>query len=167
MCRLKAKCKVFLYLTSTCHEEWTYSSRHSQLRFSWRWVVRFISGERAPGTVEVGTGRAPDLLWTLWISQNSVVRAGSRRKFPSSTSQYRLYRQYRQYRMRLVLHLTEKAESSQFPGSCNAVATRVSRRKIRMNLLNANMYYLGKCKAISLQAWTGPEGSRRLRVPDF
>jgi hypothetical protein len=22
-------------------------------------------------------------------------------------------------------------------------------------------------KAISLQAWTGPEGSRRLRLPDF
>ena len=30
---------------------------------------------------------------------------------------------------------------------------------------------LGKCKgkgkAISLQAWTGPEGSRRLRLSDF
>ena len=25
----------------------------------------------------------------------------------------------------------------------------------------------GKCKAILLQAWTGPEGSRRLRFPDF
>jgi len=24
-----------------------------------------------------------------------------------------------------------------------------------------------KAKAISLQAWTGPEGSRRLRLPDF
>jgi hypothetical protein len=24
-----------------------------------------------------------------------------------------------------------------------------------------------KVKAISLQAWTGPEGSRRLRLPDF
>jgi len=27
--------------------------------------------------------------------------------------------------------------------------------------------YKGKGKAISLQAWTGPEGSRRLRLPDF
>jgi hypothetical protein len=30
--------------------------------------------------------------------------------------------------------------------------------------------YLGskvKGKAIPLQAWTGPEGSRRLRLPDF
>jgi len=25
----------------------------------------------------------------------------------------------------------------------------------------------GKGKAISLQAWTGPEGSRRFRLPDF
>jgi hypothetical protein len=25
----------------------------------------------------------------------------------------------------------------------------------------------GKSKAIPLQAWTGPEGSRRLRLPDF
>ena len=25
----------------------------------------------------------------------------------------------------------------------------------------------GKGKAIPLQAWTGPEGSRRLRFPDF
>ena len=27
--------------------------------------------------------------------------------------------------------------------------------------------YNGKGKAIPLQAWTGPEGSRRLRLPDF
>ena len=29
--------------------------------------------------------------------------------------------------------------------------------------------YLGKCKgkAVPLQAWTGPEGSRNLRFPDF
>jgi len=29
------------------------------------------------------------------------------------------------------------------------------------------MYYVGKCKPIPLEAWTGPEGSRRLRLPDF
>ena len=28
-------------------------------------------------------------------------------------------------------------------------------------------YGKGKSKAIPLQAWTGPEGSRRLRFPDF
>jgi hypothetical protein len=33
-------------------------------------------------------------------------------------------------------------------------------------------YLVGKCikvkgKAIPLQAWTGPEGSRRFRLPDF
>jgi hypothetical protein len=27
--------------------------------------------------------------------------------------------------------------------------------------------YNGKGKAIPLQAWTGPRGSRRLRLPDF
>jgi len=27
--------------------------------------------------------------------------------------------------------------------------------------------YKGKGKAIPLQTWTGPEGSRRLRLPDF
>ena len=26
---------------------------------------------------------------------------------------------------------------------------------------------LGKGKTIPLQAWTGPEGTRRLRLPDF
>jgi hypothetical protein len=29
------------------------------------------------------------------------------------------------------------------------------------------MYVKGKCKTIPLQAWTGPESSRRLRLPDF
>jgi len=27
--------------------------------------------------------------------------------------------------------------------------------------------YTGKGKTIPLQTWTGPEGSRRLRLPDF
>jgi len=30
-----------------------------------------------------------------------------------------------------------------------------------------NSEYAGVKKAIPLQAWTGPEGSRRLRLPDF
>ena len=29
------------------------------------------------------------------------------------------------------------------------------------------LYYPVKGKAIPLQAWKGPEGSRRLRLPDF
>jgi hypothetical protein len=28
-------------------------------------------------------------------------------------------------------------------------------------------FYYGKGKAVPLRAWTGPEGSRRLRLPDF
>jgi hypothetical protein len=30
-----------------------------------------------------------------------------------------------------------------------------------------NSWVWNKCKAIQLQAWSGPEGSRRLRLPDF
>jgi hypothetical protein len=33
--------------------------------------------------------------------------------------------------------------------------------------LVVQLKYKSKCKAIPLQAWTGPEGSRKLRVPDF
>jgi hypothetical protein len=28
-------------------------------------------------------------------------------------------------------------------------------------------FYISKGKSVQLQAWTGPEGSRRLRLPDF
>jgi hypothetical protein len=34
-------------------------------------------------------------------------------------------------------------------------------------LVNAVMNHIGKGKTIPLQALTGPEGSRRLRLPDF
>jgi hypothetical protein len=33
--------------------------------------------------------------------------------------------------------------------------------------LTINIEGKGKGKAIPLQAWTGPEGFRRLRLPDF
>jgi hypothetical protein len=29
------------------------------------------------------------------------------------------------------------------------------------------VFWVGKSKAVALQAWTGPEGSRKLRLPDF
>jgi len=40
------------------------------------------------------------------------------------------------------------------------------KRRMLCNKLQFKFY---KCrgKAIPLQAWTGPEGSRRLRLPDF
>jgi hypothetical protein len=37
---------------------------------------------------------------------------------------------------------------------------------ISTKLLN-RLQCAGKGKAIPLKAWTGPEGSRRLRLPDF
>jgi hypothetical protein len=33
--------------------------------------------------------------------------------------------------------------------------------------INIILKWIGKGKAIPLQAWTGPEGSRRSRLPDF
>ena len=36
-----------------------------------------------------------------------------------------------------------------------------------ISYLQAKVCLKGKGKAIPLQAWTGPEGSRRLRLPDF
>jgi len=35
------------------------------------------------------------------------------------------------------------------------------------NLKNVYLSRKGKGKAVPLQAWTGPEGSRKLRFPDF
>jgi len=48
-------------------------------------------------------------------------------------------------------------------------------RKLRCYLIQNNktisqytiFCYLKKCKAVPLQAWSGPEGSGKLRVPDF
>ena len=39
-------------------------------------------------------------------------------------------------------------------------------RRISLQVGHSLLYY-GKGKAIPLQAWTGPEGSRRVRLPDF
>jgi hypothetical protein len=38
---------------------------------------------------------------------------------------------------------------------------------IKSNIYTSSIYNSKKAKAIPLQAWTGPEGSRRLRLPDF
>jgi len=35
------------------------------------------------------------------------------------------------------------------------------------NLHSSIFRHKGKGKAIPLEAWTGPEGSRRMRLPDF
>jgi len=46
---------------------------------------------------------------------------------------------------------------------CKTAADFNSERKTLYRHTKGN----GKGKAIPLQAWTGPEGSRRLRLPDF
>jgi hypothetical protein len=38
---------------------------------------------------------------------------------------------------------------------------------IYVNLFHYSSKGKGKGKAVPLQAWTGPEGSRKLRLPDF
>jgi len=38
---------------------------------------------------------------------------------------------------------------------------RVRDKLVQWNLL------LGECTTTPVQAWTGPEGSRRVRIPDF
>jgi hypothetical protein len=40
-------------------------------------------------------------------------------------------------------------------------------RFIKIHKSTKSVYSKGKGKAIPLQAWAGPEGSRRLRLPDF
>jgi len=37
----------------------------------------------------------------------------------------------------------------------------------KIKLTKSNVVHHGKGKAIPLQVWTGPKGSRRLRLPDF
>jgi len=39
--------------------------------------------------------------------------------------------------------------------------------KDKITCVNGKYYLKGKGKAIPLQSWTGPEGSRRLKVPHF
>jgi len=42
-------------------------------------------------------------------------------------------------------------------------------RKLEIHVSDVNRFHVRECKgkAIPLQAWTGLEGSRRLRSPDF
>jgi len=49
------------------------------------------------------------------------------------------------------------------------VDTDIRERGCNVALMNATGQCIlkGKGKVIPLQAWTGPEGSRRLRLPDF
>ena len=55
----------------------------------------------------------------------------------------------------VCLYLTDKT----FPASV--------RKSDFGRLVRKQSHYCCKSKAISLQAWTGSEGSRRMRIPDF
>jgi hypothetical protein len=38
---------------------------------------------------------------------------------------------------------------------------------LSQNFFNPVFLFVCKCKEVPLQAWSGPEGSRKLRLPDF
>jgi len=48
------------------------------------------------------------------------------------------------------------------------ILTTLTHSLSKLNTISLqNTFNTGKGKAIPLQAWIGPEGSRRLRLPDF
>jgi hypothetical protein len=59
------------------------------------------------------------------------------------------------------------------PGACNSTTVEAARKEKRKQSYfkkirsDAHFCTLGIGKAIPLHAWTGPEGSRRLRLSDF
>jgi hypothetical protein len=57
--------------------------------------------------------------------------------------------------------------SQQLLLSQSTAVTAISRINRRLFCGNSISLLRGNGKAIPLQAWTGPEGSRRLRLPDF
>jgi len=72
--------------------------------------------------------------------------------------------------MYLTTHNTEQKTDFHAPGEIRTRnpswrAASVLRRRDRQ--IRHYSYVGKKGKAIPLQAWTGPEGSRRLRLPDF
>jgi len=53
-----------------------------------------------------------------------------------------------------------EAHRTELPQRTTAIDTSVA--------LNVRVvFHIGKGKTVPLQAWTGPEGSRKLRLPDF
>ena len=44
---------------------------------------------------------------------------------------------------------------------------RINCPRVLVNILPPLLSYKGKGKSVPLQAWSGPEGSRKLRFPDF
>ena len=56
-----------------------------------------------------------------------------------------------------------------YPGDNKAILEKSSNQRHKEGKSHVTPMFIGKGKgkAIPLQAWTGPEGSRRLRLPDF
>jgi hypothetical protein len=55
------------------------------------------------------------------------------------------------------------------PNTTNLIQyiTAKFRRREELYIFSIGLWFMGKDKAVPLQAWTGPEGSWSLRLPDF
>ena len=62
-----------------------------------------------------------------------------------------------------------KENDSNYDGNCTARHFRFGTYKIsgRWIFVDTSVHTKGKGKAVPLQAWRGPEGSRKFRLPDF
>jgi hypothetical protein len=78
-------------------------------------------------------------------------------KSPNNTSKWQMgfYSAFKG----LILHSFHKLEDHQFLAEFSCTSTKIPKSIVGTSE--------GKGKAIPLQAWTGPEGSRKLRLPDF
>ena len=68
----------------------------------------------------------------------------------------------------MMIMLKEKSRNIQFEAfHVFKVCDSVLRRRTTKEVCDMRGIVICKGKAVLLQAWTGPEGSRRLRLPDF
>jgi len=65
------------------------------------------------------------------------------------------------------MKLSESLIQTCTPNSHQYTVTYTDVILIQLILPMMSMWLPETCKAIPLQVWTGPEGSRRLRLPDF
>jgi len=53
------------------------------------------------------------------------------------------------------------------PNTTNIIHYIIAKFREESHTFSIAVWFMGKVKAVPLQAWTGPEGSRSLRLPDF
>jgi len=114
------------------------------------------------------------------VSIKSTVRSASLIKQPFSEDKFHvdLHVTHRQSVREMLSSSKDRHISSEFTSCLPDVVIlfRGSRVKLKVESVAPVKRQIfspertsdkGKCKATPLQAWTGPEGSRSLRLPDF